>query len=47
MGTIVMSFSMSFAGLAFAFIKGWLLAFIIMGIFPFILFSVGLITKVM
>lgn len=41
-----MSFAMSLAGLAFAFVKGWMLSFVIMGIFPFMIVSTSLITKV-
>jgi ATP-binding cassette subfamily B (MDR/TAP) protein 1 len=46
MGTIIMAFSMTVAGLAFAFTKGWSFSLILLVGFPFIGVTTALMSKV-
>jgi len=47
MGTIILAFAMTIAGLTFAFTKGWSFSLIVLASFPFIMISTSLVTKVM
>lgn len=47
MGTIILSLSMTFSGLAFAFSRGWSFSLVILAAFPFLAISTSLVTKVM
>lgn len=47
MGTIILAFSMTIAGLAFAFSKGWSFSLVVLASFPFIAVATSLVTKVM
>lgn len=47
MGTIIVAFSMTLSGMVFALTRGWSISLAIMGSFPFIMISTGLLTKVM
>lgn len=46
MGTIIMALSMTVAGLAFAFTKGWSFSLILLVAFPFIGITTALMSKV-
>lgn len=47
MGTIILAFSMTTAGLAFAFSKGWSFSLVLLIAFPFIGVTTSLMSKVM
>jgi ABC-type multidrug transport system fused ATPase/permease subunit len=47
MGTIILAFSMTIAGLAFAFTKGWSFSLILLVSFPFLGVTTALMSKVM
>lgn len=47
MGTIILAFAMTFAGLAFAFSKGWSFSLVLLAAFPFLGVTTSLTTKVM
>ncbi len=47
MGTIILAFSMTIAGLAFAFTKGWSFSFVLLVGFPFLGFTTSLMTKIL
>jgi hypothetical protein len=47
MGTIILAFSMTISGLAFAMSKGWSYSLVVMGAFPAIIMATGLMTKVL
>lgn len=46
MGSILMAFAMSFAGLAFAFSKGWSFSLVVLATFPFMM-TMGAMMKVL
>ena len=45
--TIIIAFAMTFAGLIFAFTKGWSFSLVILAVFPVVAFSTSLMTKIM
>jgi ATP-binding cassette subfamily B (MDR/TAP) protein 1 len=47
MGTIILAFSMTVAGLTFAFTKGWTFSFVLLVAFPFLGFTTSLMTKIL
>jgi len=47
MGTIILAFCMTIAGLTFAMTKGWSFSLVVLGSFPAIVVSTALVTKVM
>jgi ATP-binding cassette subfamily B (MDR/TAP) protein 1 len=47
MGTIILAFAMTVAGLAFAFTKGWSFSLVLLAVFPFLGFTTSLMAKVM
>lgn len=47
MGTIILAFAMTFAGLTFAFTKGWSFSLVLLASFPVLGMTTHLITKVM
>lgn len=47
MGTIVMALCMTFAGLVFAFTKGWSYSLVVMAAFPFTMIATAMLSKVM
>jgi ABC-type transport system involved in cytochrome bd biosynthesis fused ATPase/permease subunit len=47
MGSILLSFAMCLAGLAFAFIKGWDFSLVMLGTFPFLMMATVFMNKVM
>ena len=47
MGTIILAFAMTIAGLAFAFSKGWSFSLVVMGAFPGIMVTTSVLTKTM
>jgi ABC-type multidrug transport system fused ATPase/permease subunit len=47
MGTIILGCSMTVSGLTFAFTKGWSFSLVILAVMPIIIFTTGMITKVM
>jgi ATP-binding cassette subfamily B (MDR/TAP) protein 1 len=47
MGTILLAFAMTLAGLTFAFIKGWSFSLAVLGSFPFIAFATAMMNKVL
>jgi ABC-type multidrug transport system fused ATPase/permease subunit len=47
MGTIILAFSMTVAGLTFAFTKGWSFSFVLLVAFPFLGFTTALMAKIM
>ncbi len=47
MGSILMAFSMSISGMAFAFSKGWSFCLVILGVFPAIGILTSVLTKIM
>jgi len=46
MGTIIMAFSMTISGLAFAFSKGWSFSLVVLVSFPAIAITTNLLTKI-
>lgn len=47
MGTIILAFAMTIAGLTFAFTRGWSFSLVILAAFPFIAVLTSMVTKVM
>ena len=47
MSTIILAFSMTISGLAFAFSKGWSFSLVLLATFPFLTITTSLMTKVM
>ena len=47
MGTIILAFSMTVAGLTFAFTKGWSFSLVLLVAFPFLGFTTSLMTKIL
>lgn len=47
MSTIIIAFSMTIAGLTFAFSKGWSFSLVILAVFPVVAISTSLMTKIM
>lgn len=47
MGTIILAFSMTVAGLTFAFTKGWSFSLVLLVGFPFLGFTTSLMTKIL
>jgi ABC-type multidrug transport system fused ATPase/permease subunit len=47
MGTIILAFSMTVAGLTFAFTKGWSFSLVLLVAFPFLGITTSLMAKVM
>ena len=47
MSTIVVAFAMCVAGLTFAFTKGWSFSLVLLAVFPVIVITTSLMTKVM
>jgi ATP-binding cassette, subfamily B (MDR/TAP), member 1 len=47
MGTIILAYSMTVAGLAFAFTKGWSFSLVLLVVFPFLGVTTSLMSKVM
>jgi hypothetical protein len=47
MGTIILAFANTVAGLAFAFTRGWSFSLILLVAFPFLGFTSTLLTKVL
>lgn len=47
MGTIILAFSMTFSGLAFAFTKGWSFSLVLFAAFPLLGMTTALMSKVM
>jgi len=47
MGKFIMTLAMSFAGLFFAFLRGWYLSILMLCVFPAIFFMMGSVFKIM
>ena len=47
MSTIIVAFSMCVSGLTFAFTKGWSFSLVLLAVFPVVVITTSLMTKVM